>query len=359
MELFESLFDVSYLILVISLGVRLLLEKEKGAKLFGVMAVSLGVGDAFHLLPRIMSHLNPGGFEAYEAALSWGQFVTSITMTIFYLLYYYYYKQMSQNESRKNDFLVYGLVIARIVLTLLPQNEWGQMPGNFTFSLIRNIPFAILGVLLMIWSWQDREKTGLKYMAESIFFSFLFYVPVVLWADTIPIIGALMMPKTIAYVILVVLGYRHFIKDFEAINILKLSFVFLVMGLSAGVFYREFTKFNDFFQKTPLSLIHVHSVAVGFIALLLLYSFLKDIDTTDLKNDFRIPIFHWVGGLYFTIVTMGVRGISDIVGEGYLPFSDAAFSGIAGIGHIILGIGLVWTVLKIIQYENDKHSTIK
>lgn len=266
---------------------------------------------------------------------------------------------MSQNESKKNDLLVYSLVIARIALILLPQNEWGQMPGNFTFSLIRNIPFAILGVLLIIWSWQDREKPGLKYMAESIFFSFLFYVPVVLWADTIPIVGALMMPKTVAYVFLVLIGYKHFIKEFDAINILKLSFVFLVMGLSAGVFYREFTKFNDFYQSTPLSLMHVHAVAVGFISLLLLYSFVRNITVEELNKNFKKPIFHWVGGLYFTIVTMGVRGISDVVGEGYLPFSDAAFSGIAGIGHIILGIGLVWTVLKLIQHENNKLSIVK
>ena len=44
MAIFESLFDVTYLSLVISLGVRLLLEKTKGAKLFGIMAILLGMG---------------------------------------------------------------------------------------------------------------------------------------------------------------------------------------------------------------------------------------------------------------------------------------------------------------------------
>ena len=59
----ESLFDVTYLAVVIGLGVRLLLEKVKGAKLFGIMAILLGVGDAFHLLPRIISHLSPLGLQ--------------------------------------------------------------------------------------------------------------------------------------------------------------------------------------------------------------------------------------------------------------------------------------------------------
>ena len=58
MGLMESLFDLTYLMLVIGMGVRLLLEKNKNAKLFGIMAVLLGAGDAFHLLPRVISHLS-------------------------------------------------------------------------------------------------------------------------------------------------------------------------------------------------------------------------------------------------------------------------------------------------------------
>ena len=62
MKIFESLFDVIYLSVLVAVGVRLLLEKTKGAKLFGIMAMVLGLGDGFHLLPRVISHLSPGGF---------------------------------------------------------------------------------------------------------------------------------------------------------------------------------------------------------------------------------------------------------------------------------------------------------
>ncbi|MDU2898760.1 MAG: hypothetical protein E7B88_08070 [Finegoldia magna] len=99
MKIFESLFDVIYLSVLVALGVRLLLEKTKGANLFGIMAIVLGLGDGFHLLPRVISHLSPGGFEAHAAALSWGQFVTSITMTIFYVLYYHYYRLQSNDTD--------------------------------------------------------------------------------------------------------------------------------------------------------------------------------------------------------------------------------------------------------------------
>ena len=57
MAIVESIFDITYLSIVLSLGVRLLLEKSKETKLFGVMAIILGLGDSFHLLPRVISHL--------------------------------------------------------------------------------------------------------------------------------------------------------------------------------------------------------------------------------------------------------------------------------------------------------------
>lgn len=85
MAIMESIFDITYLSVVLFLGIRLLLEKSKSAKLFGVMAIVLGLGDSFHLLPRVISHLSYGGFEANVSALSWGKFITSITMTIFYV----------------------------------------------------------------------------------------------------------------------------------------------------------------------------------------------------------------------------------------------------------------------------------
>lgn len=37
--------------------------------------------------------------------------------------------------------------------------------------------------------------------------SFGFYIPVVLWADAVPLIGMLMIPKTCAYVWTVLIGY--------------------------------------------------------------------------------------------------------------------------------------------------------
>ncbi len=72
MAVIESIFDILYLSIVIGLGVRLLIFKGKESNLVGWMALLLGFGDAFHLIPRVMAHLTPDGFITYERALSWG-----------------------------------------------------------------------------------------------------------------------------------------------------------------------------------------------------------------------------------------------------------------------------------------------
>lgn len=52
------------------------------------MAVTLGFGDSFHLIPRAYA-LCPTGLSDYVFALGIGKFITSITMTVFYILLYY------------------------------------------------------------------------------------------------------------------------------------------------------------------------------------------------------------------------------------------------------------------------------
>ena len=87
--IFETLFDIVYLVTVITLGI-LMIRSSRGEKqylLYGVMAVTLGCGDAFHLVPRAIA-LCTTGLENYTAALGIGKLVTSVTMTLFYVLLY-------------------------------------------------------------------------------------------------------------------------------------------------------------------------------------------------------------------------------------------------------------------------------
>ena len=90
----ETVFDAVYLISVITIGI-LMIRGSKGNRqfrLFGFMAVVLGAGDAFHLIPRAVA-LCTTGLENYTVPLGLGKWITSVTMTVFYVLLYYVWRQ--------------------------------------------------------------------------------------------------------------------------------------------------------------------------------------------------------------------------------------------------------------------------
>ena len=92
-EIFETIFIIIYLIYAISAGVYLLKRgKNKPIKYMGIATLILGIGDSFHLIPRILNNIVAGDYTSY---LGYGKLITSITMTIFYILLYYVY-QMEQ-----------------------------------------------------------------------------------------------------------------------------------------------------------------------------------------------------------------------------------------------------------------------
>lgn len=211
--IFETLFDVVYLVTVITLGI-LMIRSSKGKKqyfLFGVMAVTLGCGDAFHLVPRAIA-LCTTGLENYTAALGIGKLITSVTMTLFYVLLYYVWRFRYQVDGKKNvTAAVWVLAVCRIVLCFMPQNAWTGSNPPLSWGIYRNIPFTILGVLVVVLfykSAKDTQDQPFRFLWLAVVISFACYIPVVLFADTIPPVGMLMIPKTCAYVWVVLIGYN-------------------------------------------------------------------------------------------------------------------------------------------------------
>lgn len=213
----ETLFDAVYLISVITIGI-MMIKKSRGNdqyKLFGIMAVTLGLGDSFHLIPRAYA-LCTTGLENFTVALGVGKFITSLTMTVFYILLYYVWRKRYRIEDKQGlTFIVYILAILRIVLCLFPQNAWTSAVSPLSWGIYRNIPFALLGLIVIVLFYKSAKETHdytFRWMWFTIVLSFGFYIPVVLWADTIPMIGMLMIPKTCAYVWTVLIGYQDMKK---------------------------------------------------------------------------------------------------------------------------------------------------
>lgn len=214
----ETLFDVCYLVSVIMIGIRMVKSSKNSRqfKLFGWMAIVLGAGDSFHLIPRMIA-LCTTGLENFTVALGLGKWITSVTMTLFYVLLYYVWRERYEIKGQKNlTTAVYLFAAIRIALCMMPQNNWLSADAPLSWGIYRNIPFAVIGlitIVLFYTSAKQNNDTAFKWMWMTIVLSFGFYIPVVLWANTIPMIGMLMIPKTCAYVWTVVIGYNAMKKE--------------------------------------------------------------------------------------------------------------------------------------------------
>lgn len=211
--IFETIFDIVYLSTCVILGVRMIKKSNgnKEHKLFGIMSITLGLGDAFHLVPRAIA-LNTTGLESFVVPLGIGKFITSITMTILYILLYYVWRLRYKVEGKNTLTLsIYALAAIRILLVLMPQNAWTSLNPPLLWGILRNIPFAIMGIVIIVLfyrSAKEHQDKAFKNMYLTIVLSFAFYIPVVLWGDLNMFIGMLMVPKTLAYVWTVVIGYQ-------------------------------------------------------------------------------------------------------------------------------------------------------
>lgn len=207
MRIGESVFCAVYLIFALLAGI-IFLSKGTDTRflLFGIMTLVLCFGDAFHLIPRIIKNIK-GESEKVKWWMNLGNLITSITMTIFYIILFYLWVELNPTIrfSKIIPIAIWVTTISRIVLCLLPQNKWFS-GGNFKMSAIRNLVFCATGFIMILLFLIQGLWYGRAY-AMCILFSFIFYIPVALFAKENPKLGMLMIPKTICYIVLISLGF--------------------------------------------------------------------------------------------------------------------------------------------------------
>lgn len=99
---------------------------------------------------------------------------------------------------------------------------------------------------------------------------------------------------------------------------INLSMAYAIAALVGGVFYREFTKWNGYTGVTALGKVHVHLLVLGTIMFLIT-----------------------------AVIMLVVRGIIQVLNLNISKALSASISGIAGIGHILLGTGLILLLVTI------------
>ena len=117
------------------------------------------------------------------------------------------------------------------------------------------------------------------------------------------------------------------------------ALLYAIFAIAGGVFYREFTKFNGFTAKTTLSVVHTHYFLLGMVFFLLLLLLEKSFSFTGAKTRRVLIVYHI--GLNLTAVMFVIRGVTQVLVPTLSSGMNAAISGIAGIGHILLGVSMV------------------
>lgn len=124
------------------------------------------------------------------------------------------------------------------------------------------------------------------------------------------------------------------------------AFIYAILAMAGGVFYREFTKFCGFTAWTALSVVHTHFFILGMIFFLVLGLVEKNIHFMDQKTNRAVIGYH--AGLNITAIMLFIRGVLQVTAADTLSKGmDAAISGIAGVGHLVLGVSMIMILLSI------------
>ena len=124
------------------------------------------------------------------------------------------------------------------------------------------------------------------------------------------------------------------------------SIVYGVLGLIGGVFYREFIKLNGFSTYTSLSVVHTHYFMLGMMFFLILA--LLEMNLHFMNDRTKRYVFFYHLGLNLTVIMLMIRGVIQVVYLNSLTTAlNVVIAGIAGIGHLILGISLIMILISI------------
>ncbi|MRS04001.1 hypothetical protein EG832_12395 [bacterium] len=221
--LFETLFDVVYLLLVWGMVILMTLKMSKvneadrkTANLIRLAFILLAAGDTGHVGFRVLAQVTDTLdkpvmiFGAPMHLIGLGMMTTAFTVTMFYMVFILVWQSRNQQKGTWFTNLLLAFGVIRIIFMALPANQWGDLVPPQPISLYRNLFLIVqgLGLLgLLFYSASQKKDKLFTAIAWMIVLSFAFYTPVILFAQQIPMIGMLMIPKTIAYLAVAIIAY--------------------------------------------------------------------------------------------------------------------------------------------------------
>ncbi len=170
----------------------------------------LALGDTGHVGFRIVAYAL-GGLEANPVLVGAGALSTAYTVTLFYILMVDAWRLRFQKPLGWFGWFLLAAGVVRLVVMLFPQNGWWQVAAPYDWSLLRNSFLVIQGLGVMFLLLRDSIHTHdqiFTWIGIMIALSYIFYAPVILWVQWMPILGMLMIPKTCAYLGAALIAYK-------------------------------------------------------------------------------------------------------------------------------------------------------
>lgn len=222
---FETIFNISYLSVIWWLTYlmykRLPKLDEKiipVANLIVAAFALLSLGDSGHVGFRVLALIFGGPESTVSIAgtpirwISLGTLTTTATVTIFYVLILIIWKKHFNKKYGWLGLFLFFMAIVRMVMTMLPINDWNASMPEQPWASYRNIPLMIQGLGVAYLILRDAKEAGDKAFTQigyMILVSYAFFIPVILFVQKMPLIGMLMIPKTLAYVAIAVIAYKN------------------------------------------------------------------------------------------------------------------------------------------------------
>lgn len=133
---------------------------------------------------------------------------------------------------------------------------------------------------------------------------------------------------------------------------LNISMIYAIAAMAGGIFYREFTKYNGYTGVTALGKVHTHLFMLGMLVFLVVALYKTHMNLEKFKT-FRGFLLVYNIGLPLTAIMLLVRGVTQVLGMNLSAAADASIAGIAGIGHILTGIGILLLLLSFKKAAED------
>ncbi len=225
-------FNVAYLVAIWTLVAMMWARRGRVAaadwpvaSLFLAAFALLGLGDTGHVGFRVLA-LGGGNIERSVmigglsvGIVGLGALATAVTVTLFYVLMVFAWQRRFGQPWGWFAVVLLGAAALRLVIMLFPQNEWSMAVPPQPWSLYRNAPLMLTGLGCAWLMVRDAKRTGDRTFGAIgwlIVASFAFYTPVILFVQRWPLVGMLMIPKTLCYVAIAVIAYRTWYAGMHA-----------------------------------------------------------------------------------------------------------------------------------------------